>query len=139
MKQLILRMGGSYIAHNFPGATGHLMQSTGIEDIMVETDVFLRGTANTIISGKDYYAMLRAHTMLHAAMFNLHWKAFAEWLIQEEKDMDYISVLASNLQLLLEALSKTDAAGVSSLCDDAASQLHMTVYNKACTSPTTKL
>ena len=115
------------------------MQSTGIEDIMVETDVFLRGTANTIISGKDYYAMLRAHTLLHAAMFTLHWKAFAEWLIQEEKDMDHISVLASNLKLLLEALSKTDAAGSSSLCDDAASQLHMTVYNKACTSPTTKL
>ena len=63
MKQLILRMGGSYMAQNFPGAIGHLMQSTGIEDIMVETDVFLRGTANTIISGKDYYAMLRAHTV----------------------------------------------------------------------------
>ena len=56
--------------------------------------------------------------LLHAAMFTLHWKAFAEWLIQEEKDMDYISVLASNLQLLLEALPKTDAAGASSLCDD---------------------
>ena len=139
MKQLILRMGGSYTAQNFPGTIGPLMQSTGIEDIMVETDVFLRGTANTIISGKDYYAMLRAHTLLHAAMFTLHWKAFAEWLIQEEKDIDYISVLASNLKLLLEALSKTDAAGSSSLCDDAASQLHMTVYNKACTSPTTKL
>ena len=53
-------------------------------------------------------------------MFTLHWKAFAEWLIQEEKDMDYISVLASNLQLLLEALHKTDAAGASYLCDDAA-------------------
>ena len=43
------------------------MQSTGIEDIMVEADVFLRGTANAIISGKDYYAMLRAHILLHAA------------------------------------------------------------------------
>ena len=43
------------------------MQSTGIEDIMVEADVFLRGTANAIISGKDYYAMLRAHTLLQAA------------------------------------------------------------------------
>ena len=51
------------MAQNFPGAIGHSMQSTGIEDIMVETDVFLRGTANTIISRKDYYAMLRAHTV----------------------------------------------------------------------------
>ena len=43
--------------------------------------------------------------------------------------MDYISVLVSNRKLLLEALSKTDATGSSSLCDEAASQLHMTVYN----------
>ena len=43
------------------------MQSTRIEDIMVEADVFLRRTAHTIISGKDYYAMLRAHTLFHAA------------------------------------------------------------------------
>ena len=36
--------------------------------------------------------MLRAHTLLHAAIFTLHWKAFAEWLIQEQKDMDYICI-----------------------------------------------
>lgn len=53
--KLILRMGGFHIAQNFLGAIGHLMQSTGIEDIMVEADVCLRGTANKIISGKDYY------------------------------------------------------------------------------------
>ena len=142
--KVILRMGGFHIAKNFLGAIGHLMQGTGIADIMVEADVCLRGTANKIISWKDYYAMLCAHTMLHAAMFTLHWDAFAKWLIQEEKDMGYISVLASNLQLLLEALSNNDAAGASSLCDDTTSQLHevqllMTEYNKACTSPTTKL
>ena len=34
---------------------------------MIEAYVFLLGTAKTIISGKDYYAMLRAHTLLHAA------------------------------------------------------------------------
>ena len=54
MKKLILRTGGFYIAQNFLGAIEHLMQSTGIDDIMVEADVFLWGTANTIISGKDY-------------------------------------------------------------------------------------
>ena len=70
MKKLILHMGGFYICQNFLGAIGHLMQSTGIEDTMA--DVFLRRTANTIISGKDYYAMLRAHSLLHAAIFTLH-------------------------------------------------------------------
>ena len=70
-------MGGFHIAQNFLGAIGHLMQSTGIEDIMVEAAVCLRGTASKIISGKDYYAMLHAHTMVYAAMFDLHWEAFA--------------------------------------------------------------
>ena len=52
-KKKILRMSGFYIAQNFLGAIGHLMRSTGVADILVEADVFLRGTANTIISGKD--------------------------------------------------------------------------------------
>ena len=36
---------------------------------MVEAAVCLRGTANKIISGKDYYAMLHTHTMVYAATF----------------------------------------------------------------------
>ena len=51
--KVILRMGGFHIAQNFLGAIGHLMQSSGIEDITVEADICLRGTANKIISGKD--------------------------------------------------------------------------------------
>ena len=79
------------------------------------------GEKQIFFSENDYCAMLRAYTVLHAAMFTLHWEAFADWLIQEEKDMDYIYVLASNQ---LEALLKNAAAGASSLCNDATSHLH---------------
>ena len=48
--KLILCMDGFHIAQNLLGAIGHLMQSTGIEDIMVEADVCLHRTANKIIS-----------------------------------------------------------------------------------------
>lgn len=82
------------------------MQATGIEDIMVEADICLHGIANKIISRKDYYAMLCAHTMVYAAMFALHWEAFSRCLIIEEKDLECMSVLASNVQLLLDALSE---------------------------------
>lgn len=51
--KIILRRGGFHIAQNFLGAIGHLMKATGMEDIMVEADVCLRGTANKIIHGKD--------------------------------------------------------------------------------------
>ena len=51
-------MGGFHIAQNFLGAIGHLMQSTGMEDIMVKGDVCLRGTANKFSSGKDSYELI---------------------------------------------------------------------------------
>jgi len=116
-------MGGFHIAQNFVGAIGHLMQATGIEDIMVEADICLRGTANKIIAGKDYYTMLRAHTVVHAAMFFLYWGAFARWLISEDKDLDRMPVLASNVQILLDALAEKDAEKASSACAAADSQL----------------
>ena len=105
MKKLILSMSAFYIGQNFLGAIGHLLQSTGLEEIMIEADVFLLGTAKTIISGKDYYAKLRAQTLLHAAhvyptLEGICWVADSRW------EKQGLSVLASNLQLLLEVLSK---------------------------------
>ena len=52
--------------------------------------------------------MLHAHTMVYAAMFALHWEAFSRWLVDEEKDLEYMCVLSNNVQLLLDALSEED-------------------------------
>ncbi|KAL7375793.1 hypothetical protein ABVT39_024012 [Epinephelus coioides] len=116
-------MGGFHIAQNFLKAIGHLMQGTGIEDIMVEANVCLHGTVNKLISGKDYFAKLRAHTMVHAAIFALHWEAFARWLIIEEKDLECISVLSISVQLLLDALSEKDVEKASPASANAVNQL----------------
>ena len=62
-------MGGFHIACNFMGAIGHLMKSSGIEHILVEATVCGSGTANKIMAGKDYYTMLRAHSLILAAFF----------------------------------------------------------------------
>ena len=58
--------------------------------------------------------------------------------------MEYISALASDILLLLEALSKNNAAEASTLCDDGTNQhdevqLHITKFNKNSTSIATKL
>jgi len=137
-------MGGFHIAQNFLGAMGHLMKETGLEDMLVEANVCLRGTANKLMAGKDYYAMLKAHSMIHAAMFDLHWEAFEKWLVGEGKDIECISLLASNVQLLLDAISENDAERASSLCPDATDALKatkalMVEFDKICTSPTSKL
>ena len=51
------------------GAIGHLMKLSGIEDILVESNVCGSGTANKLMAGKDYYKMLRAHSLILAAIF----------------------------------------------------------------------
>lgn len=119
--KLILCMGSFHIVQNFLEVIGHLMLSTGIEDIMVKADVRLRGTTNKIISGKDYYAMLHAHAMVYAAMFALH-KAFARWLVDEEKKLEDMCV-SNNVQQLLNSLSEEDAETATSACADATGQL----------------
>ena len=55
----------------------------------------------------------------------------------EEIRHGYISALASNILLLLEALSKNNATEASSQLDEV--QLHITKLNKDCTSSATQL
>ena len=73
------------------------MQDTGVEGTIMEGNVCLRGTANKDISGRDYNTMVRAQTMVQAAMFTLHWKPFAKRLNIKEKGLECMSVFASNM------------------------------------------
>lgn len=82
--------------------------------------------------------------MVHAAMFTLHWEAFARWLIIEEKDLECISVLSISVQLLLDALSEKDVEKASPASANAVNQLKelshlMAEFDEVYTSPTTKL
>ena len=47
---LIIRLGGFYIAENFMGAIGYFMKESGIEDVLTESKVCGRGTANKVMS-----------------------------------------------------------------------------------------
>lgn len=73
---LILRLGGFHIAENFMGSIGFFMKESGIEDVLVESKICGRGTANKVISGKDYYQMLRCHSLVSEAMVRLKWGGF---------------------------------------------------------------
>ena len=71
-------MDGFHAAPNFLGGIGYLMQATGVDDIMVAAEVCISGTANRVISGKDYYAMLHVHTVVRASLFTIHMKALVD-------------------------------------------------------------
>ena len=80
----------SYIWHRIPGS--NWVFDAEIDDIMVAAEVCIHRTANRVISGKDYYAMVHVHILVHASLFNTHLEALARCLINEEKYLEYMSM-----------------------------------------------
>ena len=68
---VIICLGGFHIAQNFLGSIGFFMKDSGIEELMVQSGICGRGTANKVIGGKDYYKMVRFHSWICEAMFIL--------------------------------------------------------------------
>ncbi|CAG9771492.1 unnamed protein product [Ceutorhynchus assimilis] len=117
-KNVIPRMGGFHICLNFLGALGRIMSNSGIEDLLVEANILLPGTANKVIGGgKDYYKMIRAHNLVHSAVFELYWEQFSEWLLDT-------NVENSHLELFNEKeKAKTKKTVVSELYESEAKML----------------
>ena len=55
----------------FTGAVGYLMKRSGIEELLVESSACNKGTAEKVLSGKDYYKMLRFHLLSSEAITGL--------------------------------------------------------------------
>ena len=79
-----------------------------------------------IISGKYYYPMFHAHPMVHGSLF-----------IDTGHRMHVM--IASIVQLLIDALSQNNVENTSALSFADVTQLTMAEFDKTCTSPTTQL
>ena len=110
---LVIRLGGFHIAENFMGAIGYFMKESGMEDILVESKVCGRGTANKVMSAKDYYQMLRCHTLVSEAMIRLKWLAFEKWLLVEGSE-ECLTELADTLDNIFSKLHESNLVICSS-------------------------
>ena len=79
-QDMVIRMGGFHIALNFLAVLGKKYDMSGIEDILVESGLYGRSTANSLLKGKSYNRGVQAHKIIMEAMFRLEWNAFSQWL-----------------------------------------------------------
>ena len=79
------------------------MKESGFEDMLVESKICGKGTANKIHLGKGYYQMLNCHFLMSGAMVRLEWETFESWLI-EEGLTECFSELAESINGLLDHL-----------------------------------
>ena len=89
--------------------------------------VCLNVNANRVISGKYYYAMFNAHPMVHGSLFI------------DTVDMECMLMIASIVQLLIDALSQNNVENNSALLLADVTQLTMAEFDNTRTSPTTQL
>lgn len=118
---LVVRLGGFHIAENFMGTIGFFMKGGGIEELLAESGVCQGGTANKVIAGKDYYKMVRYHSIISESMIGLLWEAFEEWMRAEIYPENIY--LYNYLHMILNNLKIHDSQNSKLLCEQVKAQL----------------
>ena len=59
-----LDSGDSTLQENFLKSIGFFTKDGGIEELLTESGVCKRGTANKVIAGRDYHKMVKCHTLV---------------------------------------------------------------------------
>jgi len=73
-------MGGFHIALNFLALLGKKYDNSGIEDLLIESEVYGNSTTTSLLQSKSYNRGVRAHKLVMEAMFRLRWSEFIKWL-----------------------------------------------------------
>ena len=81
----LIRLGGFHITLNFLAVLGKRYQSSGIEDVLVESIAYGSGTVTSLMKGKSYNQGVRAHKLTMEAVFRLMWQAFIRSLNTENQ------------------------------------------------------
>lgn len=87
-KNTVIRMGGFHIALNYFSLLGRKYANSGLEDLLIESEVYAAGTTSVLMLGKSYNRGIRAHKLVMEALFRLLWKAFLEWLSKKAGALD---------------------------------------------------
>ena len=101
------------------GAIGFLMKGSGIEEILSESGVCKKGTAEKVLNGKDYCKMLRCYSPLTEAIFGLLWIEFEQY-VEDESIYTTINDLIISLS---DSLRKKDCALTTQNCQAIKNEL----------------
>lgn len=73
LKNTIFILGGFHTQMTFSKAIGKYLESSGINDIWVESDVFGQRTSENILKGKLWNHVIRAHKLSYEALWRVLW------------------------------------------------------------------
>ena len=104
----ILRLGGFHIMELYWKIIGKRFSASGLEDILIEADVFGPNAMSMIMQGGHYKRCTLAHRLMHEVMCRLEFQGFLKWLVSQDKlpedNADLLETTCSNLQATMDSL-----------------------------------
>ncbi|MES9881882.1 MAG: hypothetical protein ABW185_13470, partial [Sedimenticola sp.] len=86
---LIPRLGGFHTTMNFMKSIGQHMQSTGLMEVWVDSNLLGQKTAENVMAGKGYEKSVRAHKITAQALWEIVLPQFLEYLQIEGTDLKH--------------------------------------------------
>ncbi|PFX14895.1 Uncharacterized protein K02A2.6 [Stylophora pistillata] len=116
-KNTVIRMGGFHIALNYLAVLENLYAQSGLEDLLIESGVYVAGTTSVLMLGKSYNKGIRAQKLSMEALFRLLWQAFLEWLSKTLKRwLDGFLSCVKSLTSVLEAFRSEEREKSKAFC-----------------------
>ena len=103
-KDTVIRMGGFHKVLNFL-AVSKMYDNSGLEDLLIELDVYASGTASHLLNGKQYNRGVRAHKLVSEAFFRLQWSEFLSWLSKSNQAPANNEVIEAKIDALVKAVT----------------------------------
>ena len=79
LKNVVLVLGGFHTQMTFSKVIGQFLESSGISDIWVESEIFGETTAGNILRGKLWNRVIRAHKLTYKALWRVLWPIVVAW------------------------------------------------------------
>lgn len=87
-KNVVITPEGFHTQMTFPEVIGKYMESSGLSDIWVESEVFEESTALNVMKGKVWNRVIRAHKLSYKALWRVLCPLFLAWSQENGKDLD---------------------------------------------------
>jgi len=79
LKNVVLVLGGFHTQMTFSKVIGQFLESSGISDIWVESEIFGETTAGNILRGKLWNRVIRAHKLTYEALWRVLRPIIVAW------------------------------------------------------------
>ena len=119
-----LRLGGFHILMAFLGTIGKRMESSGLEDILIESGTFASGSIPTIMSGKAYNRAVRAHKLMAEALPRILNDCI------ELCDGDVAKAIRSQIMKVREHFANSKADNIPSAVDNLSVEVNPFIQKK---------